>query len=241
MRGGEASQAEQRAGHRDAGLLGELDQGLAGSGAHDALPGQDQRPLRAVDQRGRPIEVGRRRGPELAPRARWGAVAGVELEGGLLRVLGDVDVHRAGPPGAREVEGFAQRRVDLFRFRDQVVVLGDGQRDAGDVRLLERVAAQDCGRHLPGNADDGRRIHHRGGDAGDQVGRSRTGGGDGDSHLPRGARVAVGHVGGPLLVTDQHVPDRVAGHRVVSRHDRATRVAEDGLDALAHEGFPDRL
>jgi hypothetical protein len=58
---------------------------------------------------------------------------------------------------------------------------------------------------------------------------------------PAGARVAVGHVGGALLVPHQDVPDRVAEHRVVRRQDGAARIAEDVGHAFADERFPEDL
>ena len=66
--------------------------------------------------------------------------------GGLLGVLGDVDEHRAGAAGGGDLEGFAQGRRDVFGARDEEVVLGDGQRDAGDVDFLKGVGAEHLGR-----------------------------------------------------------------------------------------------
>src|ERR1700733_6244943 len=72
-----------------------------------------------------------------------GGGGGVEVEGrgGLLRVFGDVDEDRAGAAGGGDLEGFADGGCDVFGAGDEEVVLGDGQGDAGDVDLLERVGA----------------------------------------------------------------------------------------------------
>ena len=94
---------------------------------------------------------------------------------------------------------------------------------------------------LAGDADDRRRVHHRGGDAGDHVGRAGPGRRDRDADLAGRARVAVGHVRRALLVPHQDVADRVVEHRVVGRQNRAARIAEDDVDALAHEAFPENL
>ena len=59
--------------------------------------------------------------------------------------------------------------------------------------------------------------------------------------LPRGARVAVGHVRRALLVADEDVADRVLEQRVVGRHDRAARITEHDVDAFADEAFPEDL
>ena len=50
------------------------------------------------------------------------------------------------PARARDVERLPQRGRDVLDARDEVVVLGDRQRDAGDVGLLEGVAADELRR-----------------------------------------------------------------------------------------------
>ncbi len=176
-------------------------------------------------------------------RAEGRGCGGVEVEGrgGLLGVLGDVDQHRAGTAGERDLEGLAYGRRDVIGAGYQEVVLGDGQGDAGDVDLLKGVAAEDLGGHLAGDADDRDAVEHGGGDAGDEVGRARSAGGHADPDPPRGARVAICHVRGALLVADQDVVDGKLAQRVVDGQDGATGIAEDGGDALAGEGGPEDL
>ena len=67
------------------------------------------------------------------------------------------------------------------------------------------------------------------------------GGGDRDADLAGRARIAVGHVRRALLVADEDVADRVVEHRVVGRQNRAARIAEDDVDAFAHQAFPENL
>ena len=89
-------------------------------------------------------------------------------------------------------------------------MLDDRHGDALDVGLLEGVGADQVGRHLAGDAHDRRRVEVGVGDRRDQVGRAGAGGGDGDAHLAGGARVALRHVAGALLVAHQVVADRCA-------------------------------
>ena len=133
------------------------------------------------------------------------------------------------------------RRRNVLRLAHQKVVLGHRQRDAGDVHFLKRVGAQQLARHIAGDADDGNRIEHGRGNAGDQVGRAGTAGGNGHAHLARGARVAVGHVRRALLVAHQDVADGKLAQRVVRRQNRAARIAEDGVDAFADQRGPEDL
>ena len=135
----------------------------------------------------------------------------------------------------------AHRRRDVFRAGDEVVVLGDRQRHAGDVGFLERVGADQLAADLPGDADDRRGVEHRRGDAGDHVRGARTGGRNRDADLPSRAREPVSHVRRALLVAHQHVADGVLRHRVVRGQDRAARVSKHGMHALAGEAFPNDL
>jgi len=70
-----------------------------------------------------------------------------------------------GTAAGGNLEGFPKRRRDVLRARHQVVVLGDRQRDAGDVRFLERVGADELAPHLAGDADNRRAVQHGRGDA----------------------------------------------------------------------------
>ena len=79
-------------------------------------------------------------------------------------------------------------------------MLGHGQRDTGNIHFLKGVGAQHFTGDIAGNTDHGDRIQHGGGDAGDQIGRAGTAGGDGHAHLARGAGVTVSRVRRALLM-----------------------------------------
>ena len=162
----------------------------------------------------------------------------VENAGCLLGVLGDVQEHRAGAVGRRDLKGFAQRRGNVLGARDQVVVLGDRQRDSGDVAFLKSVGADHGAADLAGDANDRGGVHHRRGDPGDHVRGARAGGGYGHSHSSAGAGVAVGHVRGALFVPDQNVVDLGSGQGVVGRQNRAAGIAEYARDIQGFEGLP---
>ena len=184
---------------------------------------------------------GRGFGAQHGVRAIGFGCGGFEAErcGGLLRVLRYVDEYGAWTPGLRDLERLADGGGDVFGAGDEVVVLGDGQGDAGDVDLLKRVAAEDFAADLAGDGHDGNAIEHGGGDAGDEVGGAGAGGGDADADLARGAGVAVGHVRGALLVADEDVVDGELAQGVVGGEDGSAWVAEDFVYAFAGEGGPD--
>ena len=55
---------------------------------------------------------------------------------------------------------------------------------------------------------------------------------------PAGARVAIGHVRGALLVAHQNVMDLAVLQRVIGRQNRPAGIAEYLLHALALQAFP---
>ncbi len=126
-----------------------------------------------------PTQVGRRAGTDHAPTDQdHGATRGREQPGGLANLLGmrlghrvvpgqvellgpgergvgdlgrlrDVHQDRAGPAGRGDVERRGDGAGDVRGVGHQEAVLGDRQRDADDVGLLERVGA-DQGWPAPG-------------------------------------------------------------------------------------------
>jgi len=79
----------------------------------------------------------------------------------------------------------------------------------------------------------GHRVHVGGAEAGDEVQGAGTGGGEDDARTAAGASVAVGHVGGALLVAHQDVLELgVIGQALIDRQVRPAGVAEDEVDAL---------
>ena len=121
----------------------------------------------------------------------------------------------------------------------QVAVLDDGQGDAGDVGLLERVQADEMPADLPGDGHHGHAVHVGVGDGGDEVGRSRTGGGQAHAHLARGPGVAVGRMAGTLLVPDEDVVDVEIVEGVVEGDEHPSRKPEYGVDPFALQRFED--
>ncbi len=61
--------------------------------------------------------------PQALGRKFWRGRFPVELGGGLLRVFGNVDQHRAGTSAISDQESFADGARNVFCFRDHYVVL----------------------------------------------------------------------------------------------------------------------
>ncbi len=219
---GERDQLRRRAG---------LDDRRCRRGAADARRSRSARPPRApAPDRCRP------RGGRRSPRGR----ASTSQFGTTLACCASLVTSISTGPG-RPVPAMIERlgddARDVVRVAHEVAVLRDRHRDADDVRLLERVGAEQRARHLPGERDERSAVHPRVGDRRDEVRRARSARADAHADAPRRARVALGRVPRALLVPAEHVVQLVGvlRQRVIERHDRAARDAEDRVHALADE------
>jgi hypothetical protein len=155
-----------------------------------------------------------------------------------LHVLRNVDDHRAGAAGARDVKSLVQHARQVGDVLHEIIMLGAVAGDAHRVAFLKGVGADEMGGHLSGDADERDRIHQRVGEAGDRIGGAGSGGDEQHADLARRARIALGRVRGPLLVSHQNVLHLLLVEKhVVDRKDRAARIAEQNLDALILQGF----
>ena len=238
----EAADAEKRHGDGNVAGADELLESVHRAGKHDAVAGQNQRALGGVEQFDGAIEFGLIViiAHALLRKLRSGGIP-IEFAGRLLGVFGDVDENRAGASGIGDDEGFANGARDVFGARDDHVVLGDRHGDAGDVDFLEGVGAEQLAADLAGDADDGRRIEHGGGDAGDHVGCAGAAGGHGDADAAAGARVAVGHVRGALFVAHENVVELGFAEGVVDGKNRAAGISENMLHAQLGERFAENF
>ena len=179
-----------------------------------------------------------------AQHGMWAVGAGlrhgkVEGRGSLLGILGDVDENGPGTAGPGHLKRLTKHRCEIFRARYKVVVLGDGQRDAGDVHFLKGIGAKNLRRNLAGDGDDGNAVQHGRCKPGDKVGCAGAAGGHADPDLATGAGVAVGHVGGTLLVPYKDMVDRgELAQGVVDGQDGAAGITEHGGDTFAGKGGP---
>ena len=202
------------------------------------MPGEDHWALGLRDQVGGLLDLVRvRREIVLAVAAQLHLVAPVELALLLQGVPRNVDEHRTGPARRRDMKRLLHRARDVIDVQHELVVLGDRDRDALDVRLLESVAADQRPDHLAGHADQRYRVHEGGGDAGHQVRGAGPGRGVADAGRALDAGVGVGGVRGGLLVLHRIVLDAwvVFGQHVVKRQVGAAGQPEDRVDADAKE------
>ena len=160
----------------------------------------------------------------------------------VLDIFGKID--EDGPRLARagDVKGFLYDPAEVFAAAHRHRILADGAADADDVDLLKGVVADEVGRHLPREADEGHAVVIGGGDARDEVGRTRAAGDETDARFARGARVAVRRVHEPLLVAGKDDAERRFAVQRVEQVDRhAARIGEQRIHALLDEGLDKEL
>ena len=118
VRVGEGAAGHEGGDHRDAGALGQRQEGLGGPGLQDPAAGVEDRPLGRQQQLGGPADLGR---VALGDRVVAGQVEVVHrgrpvpLHRGVGHVLGHVDEDRAGPAGGGHVEGRGDHPGDVGR------------------------------------------------------------------------------------------------------------------------------
>ena len=186
VRGREGAEAEQRGGNRNLQALGQGAELIHGIGFQDAVAGEDDGTLGREDELEGSVMASCSAESMGCGRCGEGAAA-AKSKSAIPCCASLVMSTRTGPgrPELGDQEGFANHRGDILRAGDDVVVLGDGQGDAGDINFLEGIGAEQLGGDLAGDADHGHGVHHGGGDAGDEVGGAGAGGGDGDADLRR--------------------------------------------------------
>ena len=191
--------------------LGEAHQWLRSLGGDDAAAGPDEGTARAGQDAGGlgDLLVGCRGtrvafGLDQRDRARVGH--------GLGRHL---DLHGTGPAGLELAECLVDGLGGFLGGHDAADVLGDG---ADGVLLVvdlvehATVHADEVALDLAADDEDGRGRGVGGAESGGCVEQAGSGDHEGGADLSAGAGVAVGHVGGGLLVAGGDEPD--AGHVV---------------------------
>ena len=227
---GEGTSGHQCGDDRDTGEFGQLQELLVGMGLDDAATDVEHRLLCLDDHASCLTHL-------LGVWASDRAVAGQidhrrPLKGGhgLQRILGDVNQHRSWTSGGGDMECLGNCARNLSGIGDQEVVLGDGHRDAADIRLLKGVCADGLTGHLTGDGNDRHRIHVGISDRGDEIGGARTRGGHTHTYSSSGLGVTLRRMPSTLLMTHQNVPYLRGVHQwVVCGKDRPTRDTEDDV------------
>ena len=136
----------------------------------------------------------------------------LEIDFRFQGVFGNIDQDWTGPACRCDVKGFFQDARDRSGVLYQVVVLGNGRRNAGNIGFLEGIAADEARRDLSADDDHGDRVHVGRSNARNHVAYPWSGRGDADAGPAGNAGVAVCSVDRSLFMTGKDVPEVVFIH-----------------------------
>ena len=115
-------------------------------------------------------------------------------------VFRNVHEHRPRATALCDDKRLAEDSGELVNVLNDVIVLRNRRRDAGDVRLLKAVLADQVHVNVARDEHDGNAVEVGRGNAGHEVGRPRAGGCDADADLAARAGVAIRRVRRALLM-----------------------------------------
>ena len=148
-------------------------------------------------------------------------------------ILRNINDHRARTTGSGNMKGFFKRHSQVFDVLDQKIMFHNGSSDSNCVALLECVKPNGVCWHLACDHHQGNAVHVGGGNTSDGVGHARSRSHQGNPHIARRSRVAIGRVHCSLLMTDQHVLNGVLFVQgVVNVQNGATWVAPNVFNAF---------
>ena len=222
---------------RDVVGFGEFDQFLRRARRDDAAAGVDAGAFRRGDHRldfADRSRVERRVGVIVF---QFGSLIEIDLALLLLHVLRDVDHHRAGAAGLRDVESLAHDAGNVVRVKHQKTVLHDRAGHADDVGFLKHVLADHRAGHLPGDEHCRDRIHIGVGDAGNEVGSAGAAGGHADADPAAGACIAARCESAALLVARQHHAHSGAAQCLMQLDGLSARIREYDINSEKLQTF----
>ena len=212
--------------------MGKFRELLRGAGKNRPAAGIDKGTFRLLDQLNRLLQLLIRIFPVNALIA-FLRLFRMELRGICGNILSYVNQYRPRSSAFRDFKGLPQgirKNVDIL---DDIAVLCNRHRNAGDIHLLEGILSQKRQGYVCRNRDQRNRIHIGGSDSRYQIRRSRPRGRKADSHLSRRSGVAVRRVGCPLLMGGQIVRNLLTIiESVINIQDRSTGIAEHRINAL---------
>ena len=153
----------------------------------------------------------------------------------------DVHYHRPRPPRPGDEKRLFDRPKQILRTLDEIIMLRDRRRDTADVRFLERILADDGGRHLSGETNERNRIHIGGGDTRYKIRAARSRSREADADFSRSARVTVRRQRRALLMTHKDMRELHFIDFIVQRQDHAARIPENDVYAFLFQAFQDCL
>jgi len=227
----------ERVGHGDLQHLREGDERIGRALADHAVAGEDDRVLRRRDQLGGVFDL--RVGSDGRVRRLHGDRLLLDLH--LRDVLGEVDEGAARLLGLRDLEGLAHHFRHDLGCDDLRAVLRDRLEHVHEIEDLVAFLVQARGGTLPRDRDDGRAVHVRVRNAGDEVGGARAERGHANARAPGEAAIHIRHERRALLVVAGDELDRAAEQCIHHVDVLFTRNAEDVLHAFVLQALDQKF
>ena len=227
------SQAHQRAGNRRADARGELQNKLPCVCRDDSAADVDDRALGLGDEARDARD--RLRRTALGLRGRAGLGPGFHLAQALKNVLGNIDDHRAGPPGFGDLERSRDHIEEFLGAHHHEAVFGDGEREPKRIDLLKGIGAEQRTGDLARDGHQRHAVELRICDGREQVRRARSRSAQADGGPARDASHSLRDEPRALFVPREDVPDGAVVERVVEGQDRAAGNAGKDVNALAFQ------
>ena len=157
----------------------------------------------------------------------------------VLHIDRDINEDRSAAAGAGNVKGLLHDPRDIRSLAHDIAEFYKRFAGTGDIHLLEDVAPHETAVDLSGDADQRNAVGKGRGNAGDQIGRTGTAGGDSDADFSRDPCIAAGFMGCVLLLPHQDGLNIGIQDTVKERSDGHARIAEDVFHALQLKTFHD--
>ncbi len=214
--------------------LGELHQLLRRVHADDAVPGQDERRVRGVEQRGHFVQLAR--GSGTAGRGSAGAAAPGPRSSISWTFCGNSMKQAPGASASATLKALRTISGMVRGMRTWAPYLVMGLNSSHQVDHLVADLVQPGGGRLAGDGHQRGHVHVGVGHAGHQVGGAGAQGGEADARPAGEPSVHVGHEGGALFVPGGDELDGAAVDDGVDELERLfARNPEDVLHALVLE------
>ena len=237
MVGGQGALGHERRHHRDLGALGQDAQLPRGVSPDHAVPREDQRAVRPVQD----VRRARERGPVGRRAARLVDAEGLALGGPLGHVLRQLEVARPGLLLLGDLERLPHHLGDDLARLDLGVPLREGPERLHDVDVLVGLLVEEAAGELARDRHHGRPVEVRVGQARGEVRRAGPEGREAHARPAGQPPPDVRHEGRRLLVADRDEADGRVEEGVVQIERLLAGHAEDVAHALLLEAADEEL
>ncbi|MNI53079.1 hypothetical protein D3C73_1078950 [compost metagenome] len=151
-------------------------------------------------------------------------------------ILRNIDQYRSLASGIGNVEGFVNDPRQILYIPYQIAMLRNRHRYTRNVRFLEGIRTNQAGEDVPGNNNQGHRVHKSSSDTSNEVRCSRTRSRDTDTGLAACSGITVSRMNCALLVAGQNMFEIIETvQSIVNVQNRSARITEYCIYAFQNQ------